>query len=284
MRIIEAEQISEAVGRLCIEANRNLPGDVRDRIRECRDRETWPGARDILDKIIENFELASARQSPICQDTGMACVFLEIGADLHIAGDLQAAVDEGVRRGYRAGYLRNSVVRDPLVRDHMNRVNTADNTPAMVYIDFVPGDRLTITAAPKGFGSENMSQVKMLRPSDGAEGVIDFVVSAVEAAGPNPCPPVVVGVGIGGTFDKAALLAKKALLRPLGTPNPAAFYAELEALLLEKINALGIGPQGFGGRTTALAVAVETMPTHIAGLPCAVNLNCHVSRHAREVL
>jgi fumarate hydratase subunit alpha len=184
-----------------------------------------------------------------------------------------------VRQGYREGYLRSSIVGDPL-----ERVNTGDNTPAMIYIDFVPGDRLTITVAPKGFGSENMGQLRMLRPSDGLDGVIDFVLSTVEAAGPNPCPPIVVGIGIGGSFDKVTLLAKKALLRPLGAHHPNSYYAELETTLLEKINALGIGPQGFGGLTTALGVSIETMPTHIAGLPCAVNINCHVARHAREVL
>ncbi|MDR0386704.1 MAG: fumarate hydratase [Treponema sp.] len=279
MRILEAERITEAVSRLCITANRELPEDVRERLRKCRDEETWPAARDILDKIIENFELAAELQSPVCQDTGMACVFLEIGEDVHIAGDLYAAVNEGVRRGCRDGYLRASMVRDPL-----DRVNTGDNTPAMVYADFVKGSRVTVTVAPKGFGSENMSRIAMLRPSDGAEGVIDFVIRTVEEAGPNPCPPIVVGVGIGGSFDKAAFLARKALLRPLGTSSPLAFYAELENTLLEKINALGIGPQGFGGKTTALAVMVETLPTHIAGLPCAVNISCHVARHAGEVL
>jgi fumarate hydratase subunit alpha len=216
---------------------------------------------------------------PICQDTGIACVFVEIGNEVFIKGDLNAVVNEGVRQGYGEGFLRASVVSDPL-----RRVNTGDNTPAMVYVDFVPGDKLTITVAPKGFGSENMSRIKMLRPSDELAGVIDFVLTAINEAGPNPCPPLVVGVGIGGTFDKAALIAKKALLRPLGSRNPDPYYADLEALLLEKINALGIGPQGFGGRTTALAVAVETLPTHIAGLPCAININCHVTRHATEVL
>jgi fumarate hydratase subunit alpha len=196
-----------------------------------------------------------------------------------IKGDLNAAINEGVRQGYGEGFLRASVVADPL-----RRVNTGDNTPAMVYVDFVPGDKLAITVAPKGFGSENMSRIKMLRPSDELAGVIDFALAAINEAGPNPCPPVVVGVGIGGTFDKAALIAKKALLRPLGSRNPDPYYADLEALLLEKINALGIGPQGFGGKTTALAVAVETLPTHIAGLPCAINVNCHVTRHATEVL
>jgi fumarate hydratase subunit alpha len=279
MRIVKAALLTEAVKRLCIEANRNLPPDVRERIRSFRLKETWPVAQDVLDKIISNFELAEKKQVPICQDTGMTCVFLELGAEVHIEGDLNVAVNEGVRQGYQEGYLRKSVVRDPL-----NRVNTTDNTPAMISIDFVKGDTITITVAPKGFGSENMSRIKMLRPSDGVEGVIDFVVSAVEEAGPNPCPPIVVGVGIGGTFDKAALIAKKALLRPLGTPNADPFYAELEKKLLGKINALGIGPQGFGGFTTALSVAVETLPTHIAALPCAVNINCHVCRHAREIL
>jgi fumarate hydratase subunit alpha len=279
MRIIEAARITEAVKRLCIRANRELPEDVGECLRSCREAEPWPLARDTLDKIIGNFELARSRQVPICQDTGMACVFLEIGTEVHVEGDIRAAVDEGVRQGYREGYLRKSVVADPL-----NRVNTGDNTPAMVYLDLVKGDRLGIMVAPKGFGSENMSQIKMLRPSDGEAGVVDFVVSVVESAGSNPCPPVVVGVGLGGTFDKAALLAKKALLRPIGKGHPEAYYRGLEQKLLAKINALGIGPQGFGGAATALAVAVETMPTHIAGLPCAVNINCHVARHAGEEL
>ncbi|MDR0378032.1 MAG: fumarate hydratase [Spirochaetaceae bacterium] len=279
MRIIEAARITDAVKRLCIRANRELPEDVRECLRSRREAEPWPLARDTLDKIISNFELASSRQAPICQDTGMACVFLEIGEDVHVAGGLYAAVDEGVRQGYREGYLRKSVVADPL-----NRVNTGDNTPAMVYLDVVRGDRLGITVAPKGFGSENMSQIRMLRPSDGEAGVVDFVVSVVEAAGSNPCPPIVVGVGVGGTFDKAALLAKKALLRPIGKRNRTARYRDLEQKLLARINALGIGPQGFGGAATALSVAVEAMPTHIAGLPCAVNINCHVARHAGEEL
>ncbi|MDR0598765.1 MAG: fumarate hydratase [Treponema sp.] len=277
MRIINGERISEVVGRLCVRANRELPEEAREKLRSLRGAETWPLARDTLDKIISNFELAGEQGVPLCQDTGAACVFLEIGADLHIEGDLYAAVNEGVRRGYAEGFLRNSMVADPL-----NRVNTGDNTPAMTYIDVVPGSRLTITVAPKGFGSENMSQIKMLRPSDGEEGVVDFVVSVVKEAGSNPCPPVVVGVGIGGVFDKAALLAKKALLRPLNRENPAPYYRDLERRLLKRINALGTGPQGFGGAATALAVAIEVMPTHIAGLPCAVNLNCHAARHARE--
>lgn len=277
MREISAGAVADTVARLCVQANTCLPQDVTDGIAAARAAEDWPPARDILDRIMENGEIGGG--FPICQDTGMACVFLEVGQELHIAGDLAQAVDEGVRRGYAQGYLRKSVVSDPL-----ERVNSGDNTPAMLYTDLVPGDRLVVTVAPKGFGSENMSRIAMLKPSDGVEGVKDFIVDTVEQAGPNPCPPIVVGVGLGGTFDKCALLAKKALLRELGTPSPLPFYAELERELLDRINALGIGPQGFGGRTTALAVHIETLPTHIAGLPCAVNINCHVARHATEVL
>jgi fumarate hydratase subunit alpha len=279
MRIIEASVLRDTVKRLCMEANRELPRDVEDRIRSCREEETWPLARELLGELIANFELARSRGVPVCQDTGMACVFLDIGTELHVNGDINAAVNEGVREGYREGRLRASVVGDPL-----NRINTGDNTPAMITCGFVPGDRLGVTVAPKGFGSENMSQIKMLNPSDGVEGIVNFVLSVVEEAGPNPCPPIVAGIGIGGTFDKAALIAKKALLRPLGEGTPDPFYAGLEVELLKRINALGIGPQGFGGRTTALSVAIETLPTHIAGLPCAVNINCHVVRHAREIL
>lgn len=277
MREISAGAVADTVARLCVQANTCLPQDVTDGIAAARAAEDWPPARDILDRIMENGEIGGG--FPICQDTGMACVFLEVGQELHIAGDLAQAVDEGVRRGYAQGYLRKSVVSDPL-----ERVNSGDNTPAMLYTDLVPGDRLVVTVAPKGFGSENMSRIAMLKPSDGVEGVKDFIVDTVEQAGPNPCPPIVVGVGLGGTFDKCALLAKKALLRELGAPSPLPFYADLERELLDRINALGIGPQGFGGRTTALAVHIETLPTHIAGLPCAVNINCHVARHATEVL
>lgn len=277
MRELSAQVITDTVARLCIMANTRLPQDVKDTIAAARQAEPWPVAQDILDKIIENYSIGG--DIPICQDTGMACVFLEVGQEVHINGDLTHAVDEGVRRGYTEGYLRKSVVRDPL-----DRVNTGDNTPAMLYTDLVPGDRVKITVAPKGFGSENMSRIAMLKPSDGLEGVKAFILNAVEQAGPNPCPPIVVGVGIGGTFDKCALLAKRALLREMGTHNPNPFYADLEEELLEKINALGIGPQGFGGKTTALAVHIETLPTHIAGLPCAVNINCHVARHVSEVL
>ena len=275
MREISVETVKRTVARLCVEANCHLPEDVRARLRDFREQETWPVARNVLDQILENDRIADSQEAPICQDTGMACVFVEVGQEVHFAGgSLADAINEGVRWGYGEGYLRKSVVGDPL-----ERKNTGDNTPAMIYYDMVPGDVCRITVAPKGFGSENMSQIKMLRPSDGVEGVKDFVLQVVEDAGPNPCPPIVVGVGIGGTFDKAALLAKQALLRPLDQPNDQPFYAALEEELLEKINQKGIGPQGFGGRTTALAVNICTMPTHIAGLPCAVNINCHVTRH-----
>ena len=277
MRELDAGVITQAVQRLCIQANTRLPQDVKDTIAAARRAEDWSVAPDILDKIIENYSIGG--DTPICRDTRVACVFLEIGQDVHINGPLTEAVNEGVRRGYTEGYLRKSVVRDPL-----DRVNTGDNTPAMVYTELVPGEQVKITVAPKGFGSENMSRIAMLKPSDGLGGVNQFILETVELAGPNPCPPIVVGVGIGGTFDKCALLAKRALLREMGTHNGSPFYARLEQELLEKINALGIGPQGFGGRTTALAVQIETMPTHIAGLPCAVNINCHVARHVSEVL
>ena len=279
MREIKAQKITEVVARLCVEANNHLPGDMKRCIEDCYAQESWPQAREILERIKENYEIADRENQPICQDTGVACVFLKIGQDLHIDGDITEAVNAGVRQGYAEGYLRKSVVRDPL-----DRVNTGDNTPAMLYFELVPGDKLEITVAPKGFGSENMSKIKMLRPSDGEQGVVDFVVQTVEEAGPNPCPPIVVGVGIGGTFDKAAYLAKKALMRPVDEPNADPYYANLEKELLDKINALGIGPQGFGGKTTALAVNIEKYPTHIAGLPVAVNINCHVTRHKTEVL
>ena len=279
MREIQAQTITETVKRLCIEANCHLPGDMKQCISNAHDLEQWPQAKEILERIIENYQIADEKDQPICQDTGVACVFLEIGQDLHICGDLKEAVNEGVRQGYTEGYLRKSVVRDPL-----DRVNTGDNTPAMLYTEIVPGNQLKITVAPKGFGSENMSQIKMLRPSDGLQGVKDFVLKVIEDAGPNPCPPIVVGVGIGGTFDKAAYLAKKALMRSTDVRNEKPFYAQLEQELLESINATGIGPQGFGGKTTALAVNIEYFPTHIAGLPVAVNINCHVTRHKTEVI
>ena len=279
MREIQAERITEVVKRLCISANNHLPEDVKHCIEKSYEMENWPQAREILERIMENYQIADREDCPVCQDTGVACVFIKMGQEVHVQGDLNEAIHEGVRQGYAQGYLRKSVVRDPL-----DRVNTGDNTPAMIYFDIVPGDVFEITVAPKGFGSENMSQIKMLKPSDGLQGVKDFVVKVVEEAGPNPCPPIVVGVGIGGTFDKAAYLAKKALMRSVDVRNEKPFYAQLEQELLEEINALGIGPQGFGGKTTALAVNIEEYPTHIAGLPVAVNINCHVTRHKTEVL
>ena len=280
MREINVQQIIDTVERLCIDANNHLPSDVKCAIKNCRACEDGKIAQGVLDNIIENFEIADAENVPICQDTGMACVFLEIGQDLHIVGgDLTEAINEGVRRGYANGYLRKSVVGDPV-----RRGNTGDNTPAMIYTEIVPGENLKITLGPKGFGSENMYAIRMFKPSAGLQGIKDFIIETVEAAGPNPCPPIVVGVGIGGTFDKAALLAKKAIMRPIDSCHPDPYYADLEKEMLEKINALGIGPQGFGGKTTAIGLNIETLPTHIAGMPCAININCHVTRHKTEVL
>ena len=280
MREINVQQIIDTVEKLCIDANNHLPSDVKCTIKNCRACEDGKIAQGVLDNIIENFEIADAENVPICQDTGMACVFLEIGQDLHIVGgDLTEAINEGVRRGYANGYLRKSVVGDPV-----RRGNTGDNTPAMIYTEIVPGENLKITLGPKGFGSENMSAIRMFKPSAGLQGIKDFIIETVEAAGPNPCPPIVVGVGIGGTFDKAALLAKKAIMRPIDSCHPDPYYADLEKEMLEKINQLGIGPQGFGGKTTAIGLNIETLPTHIAGMPCAININCHVTRHKTEVL
>ena len=279
MRELSAREITDCVARLCVNANCHLPEDIRRRLDEMKITEDWPAAKEILQQLQENYRIADSENIPICQDTGLACVFLEIGQEVHISGDLHNAVNAGVAKGYTEGYLRKSAVADPL-----HRVNTGDNTPAMIYIDLVPGDQVRITVAPKGFGSENMSAVRMLRPSDGVQGVKDFVLQTVKNAGPNPCPPIVVGIGIGGTFDMAAYLAKTALLRSVEEQNPDPYYAALEQELLEQINALGIGPQGLGGRTTALGVNIQAMPTHIAGLPVAVNINCHVTRHATEVL
>ncbi|MCI5725962.1 MAG: fumarate hydratase [Clostridium sp.] len=280
MREINVKEIEEAIKKLCIEANYYVGNDIKEALCKCKEEEPYKIAEDVLDKIILNDEIAAKEQMPMCQDTGMACVFLEIGQDVHITGGLlEDAVNEGVRRGYEEGYLRKSVVKDPI-----DRVNTKDNTPAIIYYDIVEGDKVKITVAPKGFGSENMSRIGMLKPADGLEGVKKFIIETVRLAGPNPCPPMVVGVGIGGTFDKAAYLAKKALLRPINIRNSQEFYKNLEEELLEKINELGIGPQGFGGKTTALGLNIETYPTHIAGLPVAVNINCHATRHKDIVL
>ena len=273
MRNIDAKLIEDTVARLCIEANLCLPDDVTAAIERAEKEEPWDGSKKILSLLGDNVRIASEKMLPVCQDTGMACVFLELGQDVHIDGDLEEAVNNGVRRGYGEGYLRKSVVCDPL-----RRINTGDNTPALLSVKLVPGESLRITVMPKGFGSENMSALKMLKPADGVEGVKRFVLETVEKAGANPCPPIIVGVGIGGSFDKAAYLAKHALLRPLDKPNRDEYYAALEKELLDKINALGIGPQGFGGKTTALAVLIESMPTHVAGLPVAVNISCHATR------
>lgn len=280
MRELDVREIREAVASLCIRANHYLEGSTKACIARRAEEEDWAPAKAVLSIIEKNIAIAEEGEFPLCQDTGMACVFVDLGQDVHLVGGLlENAVNEGVRRGYADGYLRKSIVADPLRRE-----NTGDNTPADVIVRLVPGEHVKITVAPKGFGSENMSQIRMLPPAAGARGAEDFIVSVVEAAGANPCPPIVVGVGIGGNFNKSALLAKRALLVPLDQDNPDPFYAEMEHRLLERINALGIGPQGFGGKTTALKVSILTAPTHIAGLPVAVNVNCHVSRHAEVVL
>lgn len=279
MKNISFEEISDAVKELCIEANRLLPRDVKCALEDMRGGEPWKNAQTVLDDIIENYHTAERLTMPICQDTGMACVFVRLGQEVRIDGKLYDAINDGVRRGYTEGYLRKSVVADPL-----RRKNTGDNTPAMITCEVVEGEELTITVAPKGAGSENMSRLAMLKPSDGIEGVKRFILETVEKAGPNPCPPMIIGVGIGGNFDKVALAAKRALLRPIDEENPDPFYAGLERELLQSINALGIGPQGFGGKTTALGVNVEVLPTHIAQLPVAVNVSCHVTRHKTAVL
>ncbi len=279
MRSIDSKVIEDTVARLCIEANLRLPPDVINAIERAEKAEPWDGAKRILSLLGDNVRIASEKTLPVCQDTGMACVFVELGQDVHIEGNFEQAVNNGVRRGYGEGYLRKSVVCDPL-----RRVNTGDNTPALVTVKLTRGDKMRITVMPKGFGSENMSALKMLKPADGVEGVRNFVLDTVEKAGANPCPPIIVGVGIGGSFDKAACLAKHALLRPVNEPNPDEYYAALERELLDKINALGIGPQGFGGKTTALAVLIEAMPTHVAGLPVAVNISCHATRRASASL
>lgn len=281
MREVSVNTIRDIVKELCIEANYYISDDIKEELINSNNKEKFEIAKEVLSKIIENDDIAKKEDMPICQDTGMACIFLDIGQDVHfIDGNLEAAINEGVRRGYEDGYLRKSIVKDPV----LNRVNTNDNTPAIIYYNIVEGDKVKITVSPKGFGSENMSKIAMLKPSDGIEGVKKFILKTVEEAGPNPCPPMVVGVGIGGTFDKVALLAKKALLRPINERNKNEDYAKLEDELLKEINSLGIGPQGFGGLTTALGINIETYPTHIAGMPVAVNISCHVTRHKERVI
>lgn len=280
MRELTAESLIEPIANMCIQVNKVLPVDVRKKLEKAKEEETFSTAQGILGDIIENYKIAERTQMPICQDTGMACVFLDIGQDVHISGSIEDAVNEGVRQGYKKGLLRKSMETDPL-----QRKNSGDNTPAMIYYRLIPdSDKVKITVAPKGFGSENMSRLAMLKPADGVEGVKDFVLKTVKEAGPNPCPPIIVGVGIGGNFDKVALLAKRALLRDAASHHPDPYYAALESELLEKINRLGVGPQGFGGKATALAVLIEKLPTHIAGLPVAVNINCHVTRHISQEL
>ena len=279
MRTIFAQDITDAVAKLCIEANLRLPEDVRAAMEQAYAQEPWPLAQETLHQLRRNLESAKLQNLPICQDTGMASVFVELGTDVHIDGDFEEAIHAGVRKGYGEGYLRKSIVCDPL-----RRGNTGDNTPAAITVHLVSGDVCRITVAPKGFGSENMSRLAMLKPADGVEGFKQFVIDTVRQAGSNPCPPMVLGVGVGGSFDKVAYLAKKALLRPLDVPNPDPYYAQLEAELLEAVNALGIGPQGFGGKTTCLGLAIEAMPTHVAGLPVAVNVSCHATRRATAAL
>ena len=280
MRTIHTDQIIKTIRQMCIDANLRLSDDVKGAICVAVKSEKSPLGRQILEQLEENMDIAAAEDIPICQDTGMAVVFLKIGQDLHIEGmNLEDAVNEGIRQGYVDGYLRKSVVRDPLQRE-----NTKDNTPGIIHYEIVTGDKLTITVAPKGFGSENMSRVFMLKPADGIEGVKDAILTAVKDAGPNACPPMVIGVGIGGDFEKCAIMAKQALTRNLNERSEIPYVKELEKEMLEKINRLGIGPGGLGGTTTALAVNINTYPTHIAGLPVAINICCHVDRHLTEIL
>lgn len=275
VRSVNVELLTDNIKEMCIQANHYLAPDMDRAMKNACERETKPLAKQILGQLLENLDIAGKDMIPICQDTGMAVVFLKIGQDVHFeGGSVEEAVNEGVRRGYEEGYLRKSVVRDPLIR-----VNTKDNTPAIIHYELVSGDQVEITVAPKGFGSENMSKIYMPKPADGVEGVKDAIISAVREAGPNACPPVVVGVGIGGTFEKAAILAKKALTREVGTHSELEHIKALEEELLAKINGIGLGPAGLGGDTTALAVNINTYATHIAGLPVAVNICCHVNRH-----
>lgn len=280
MRIINSEEITSVVRDMCISANCHINGDIKNALEKSVTTEKSEVSKGILKNLLKNAEIAHEKEVPICQDTGMAVFFIEIGNEVFVEGDtITEAINKGVAKGYTEGYLRKSVVADPL-----NRVNTKDNTPAVIHYDFAKGDKIKITIAPKGFGSENKSAVKMLNPSDGIDGVIDFVTETVRKAGANPCPPMVVGVGIGGTIDKVTELSKKALTRDINVSNSDPYYADLEKKLLERVNKLGIGPQGMGGTTTALAVNVEVFPTHIAGLPVAVNISCHATRHVTEII
>lgn len=280
MRTIQTTDITENIRQMCIEANHYLSDDMKQVFNKAVDNEESPLGRQVLEQLKENLEIASSDMIPICQDTGMAVIFMNVGQEVHFeGGSITDAVNEGVRQGYTEGYLRKSVVGDPIIRE-----NTKDNTPAVVHYDIVPGDKVEITVAPKGFGSENMSRIFMLKPADGIEGVKEAILTAVKDAGPNACPPMVVGVGIGGTFEKCALLAKKALTRDLNCKSDIQYVNDLEEEMLDKINGLGIGPGGLGGTQTALAVNIETYPTHIAGLPVAVNICCHVNRHAHRVI
>ena len=279
IRIIQATDIIKAVAELCIKANTCISSDIITALEKAKTVETLPLAVSTLDTLLKNADIAQRENMPICQDTGMAVVFVEIGCNAHVNGDISEAINVGVRQGYKKGYCRSSVVIDPV-----NRINTGDNTPAVIYYDFVKGDDLHITIAPKGFGSENKSGVCMLNPADGIDGVKDCILKIVSLAGASPCPPIIVGVGIGGTMDKSALLSKQALLRDVSSVNPNPYWAEVESELLERINKLGIGPAGFGGKTTALGVNILTYPTHIAGLPVAVNIGCHATRHMTAVI
>ncbi|MDO5716984.1 MAG: fumarate hydratase [Tissierellia bacterium] len=279
MKQVHCDEITKAVKQMVVDINFVLPRDVMHSLEDNYAKEKWVLAKETLETIIENAKLAEEKSIPMCQDTGMVVVFVTMGQEVHIEGGyIEDAINEGIRQGYEEGYLRKSVVKDPLQRE-----NTKDNTPGVINYQIVPGDTLEIMVAAKGFGSENMSRQKMLRPADGVDGVIDFVVEAARLAGPNACPPIVMGVGIGGTFDRSGLLAKKALMRSLESYHPDPFYKELEMELERRVNELGIGPQGFGGRTTCLRVLIETYPTHIAGLPVAVNINCHATRHETTI-
>ena len=279
VRELDTALIADTVEALCVEANTTLPADVKAALDHAQAAEPWPLAKETLGLLQKNLCVAAEKELPICQDTGMACVFVELGQEVHLSGSLEGAVNAGVRRGYEKGYLRKSITADPL-----QRVNTGDNTPAFLTVHLVRGNGCRITVAPKGAGSENMSRLAMLKPADGVQGVKDFVLETVRQAGANPCPPIVLGIGIGGSFDKCAALAKRALLRPLDVPNADPYYAALEKELLDAINATGFGPQGFGGATTCLGVCIEQAPTHVACLPVAVNMSCHVTRRAwREV-